>query len=602
MNKLKQKILHWSLEKKLIAAFSCFIIVPLLLIGGIVSWVYVDNNRNTMLDAAVENNRQIMNNIDTSMQPLLRLSMFPLQESTIYQIMRKEYSMMPYPMLERGRDFDTVNGLILNGMMLYSDLIDSAIIYHGNDHIIIGRSNSQYLNMSYLDKEFVHEPFVQRIREEHGGYVPIGIHQERLLSPHGQPVVSVGRAIRDPYTKKDLGFILLNISVDKLKTLWRDSSMTENTNFYLIDEDNRIIYSKDPNGIGQPASKILGEPFQELPGETLTQEKKDTYLISSSSKLSNWKAVTVIPKHELFSIVYLMVAIMAVSLILLLVLSILISAQIATMIMKPLSDLNSKMKLVSQGQLNVQFDKQYGEIGIISNTVDNMLKEIRGLIARIYREEEEKRDLEMIALQSQIRPHFIYNTLNVIKWMAKIQGATGIEEALHAFSSVIKFTVKTSGNYVTIADEVEFIRNYTNILDYRYMNKFDVTYEIDPGVLSCKTLKFLLQPLVENAVFHGFTGIDYKGSLIISIQEDKERNELVMQVTDNGRGFPEEGQESRTEEDSPRDPFTSIGIANVRSRIELHFGTEYGLWITDREQGGTVATIRVPVINEETAG
>ncbi|GAC42404.1 sugar ABC transporter permease [Paenibacillus popilliae] len=158
MNKLKQKILHWSLEKKLIAAFSCFIIVPLLLIGGIVSWVYVDYNRNTMLDAAVENNRQIMNNIDTSLQPLLRLSMFPLQESTIYQIMRKEYGMKPYPMLERGRDFDTVNGLILNGIMLYSDLIDSAIIYHGHDHLIIGRSNSQYMNMSYLEKEFVHEP------------------------------------------------------------------------------------------------------------------------------------------------------------------------------------------------------------------------------------------------------------------------------------------------------------------------------------------------------------------------------------------------------------------------------------------------------------
>ncbi|WP_374020520.1 sensor histidine kinase [Paenibacillus thiaminolyticus] len=601
MNKLKQKILHWSLEKKLIAAFSCFIIVPLLLIGGIVSWVYVENNRNTMLDAAIENNRQIMNNIDTSLQPLLRLSMFPLQESTIHQIMRKEYSKKPYPMLERGRDFDTVNGLILNGIMLYSDLIDSVIIYHENDHAIIGRSNSQYLNVSYLDKEFIHEPFVRRIKEEHGGYVPIGIHQERLLSPHGEPVVSIGRAILDPYTKKDLGFILLNISVDKLKTLWRDSAITENTNFYLIDEDNRIIYSKDRNGIGQPASKILGEQFRELPGETVTHEKKDTYLISSSSKLSNWKAVTVIPKHELFSIVYLMVGIMAVSLILLLVLSILISAQIATMIMKPLSDLNSKMKLVSQGQLNVQFDKQYGEIGIISNTVDNMLQEIRGLIARIYREEEEKRDLEMIALQSQIRPHFIYNTLNVIKWMAKIQGATGIEEALHAFSSVIKFTVKTSGNYVTIADEVEFIKNYTNILDYRYMNKFEVTYDIDPGVLSCKTLKFLLQPLVENAVFHGFTGIDYKGSLIISIHEDKERNELVMQVSDNGRGFPEEGQEPRNE-DGPRDPFNSIGIANVRSRIELHFGTEYGLWITDREQGGTVATIRVPVINEETAG
>lgn len=598
MNRLKQKALDLSLEHKLIAAFSCFIIVPLILIGGIVSWVYVDNNRTTMIDAAVENNKQVVKNIDTSLQPLLRLSMFPIQDSTVYQIMRKDYAKIEYPLLERGQDFDKVNGLIQSGIMLYSDLIDSVVIYHENSKSIIGRSNREYMNAAYFRERFTEEPFVRKIREAYGLFVPIGIHKEELLSAKGMPVVSVGRAIMDPYTKEDLGFILFNISVDKLKTLWSDTAFSENTSFYLIDEADRIVHSMHAEEIGLPASEVLGSEFQyHTDGKVNTQIAPDTYIISSGSSLANWKAVTVIPKKDLFSIVYLMVAVLIGVLILLLVLSILISARIATTIMKPLAVLNSKMKLVSQGQLNVSLDtQQHGEIGVINNTVDQMLKEIRELIERIYVEEEEKRKLEMNALQSQIRPHFIYNTLNVIKWMAKIQGAAGIEEALQAFSSVIKFTVKKEGNYVTIAEEVEFMENYTKILDFRYFNTFDVTYEVDPAVMKYRTLKFLLQPLVENAVFHGFEGIDYKGHLIIAIYEDQ--GALIMKVEDNGRGFPEDGRPKK-EQDGPRDGFNSIGLNNIRNRISLHFGPEYGLWIQRREQGGTVAWIRVPIITEE---
>jgi two-component system, sensor histidine kinase YesM len=598
MKKLKQNMLHLSLEKKLIAAFSAFIIVPLLLIGGIVSWVYVENNRSTMIDAAVENNKQIIKNIDTSLQPLLRLSMFPIQDSTVYAIMRKDYGKVTYPLLERGQDFDKVNGLIQSGIMLYSDLIDSVVIYHENSQSIIGRSNREYMNFAYFKEQFTGEPFVRKIREAYGGFVPVGIHQERLLSTKGIPVVSVGRAIMDPYTKEDLGFILFNISVDKLKTLWSQSAFSENTKFYLIDETDHIVHSVHPEEIGLAASEVLGSDFQyNADGQVNTQINRDTYMISSSSSMANWKAVTVIPKKDLFSIVYLMVAILIGVLILLLVLSILISARIATTIMKPLAVLNSKMKLVSQGQLDVSFDtRQHGEIGVISHTVDQMLHEIRDLIERIYVEEEEKRNLEMNALQSQIRPHFIYNTLNVIKWMAKIQGATGIEEALQAFSSVIKFTVKKEGDYVTIAEEVEFMENYTKILDFRYFNKFDVTYEVDPAVMNHRTLKFLLQPLVENAVFHGFEGIDYKGSLVISIYEESDA--LIMKVSDNGRGFPEGGQ-AKVEQGGPQDTFNSIGLNNIRNRISLHFGPEYGLWIQRGEHGGTVAWLRVPIITEE---
>ncbi|MCM2534360.1 histidine kinase [Neobacillus pocheonensis] len=198
--------------------------------------------------------------------------------------------------------------------------------------------------------------------------------------------------------------------------------------------------------------------------------------------------------------------------------------------------------------------------------------------------------MEILALQSQIRPHFMYNTINVIKWMAKIQGASGIEEALSAFSAVIRFTAKTESELVTIRDEVEFIKNYTKILDFRYFNKFEVSYKIDPNVMEYMTLKFLLQPLVENAVFHAFDDIDYKGKIYIRIYKESEG--LIMEVSDNGRGL------SKNEhlEAEAGDKLNSIGINNIKKRIQLNFGEKFGLWMTSQDTGGTIAKIVIPII------
>ncbi|WP_058301107.1 cache domain-containing sensor histidine kinase [Gorillibacterium timonense] len=595
MNKLRRNLKNLRMEQKLIIAFSVFIVVPLLIIGGILTGIYMENNRQTVMDAAVEKNQQIIKNMDTSMQPLLRMSMLPVQDDSLFRIMRKEYDKVAYPLLERARDFDTVNGIIRSSMIPYSDLIDSLAIYHNAEQRIIGRNHTEYLNYSYLKEGFTQEPFVQAISESNGGYVPIGVHLEKLLSRKPQPVVSIGRGIIDPYSKKKLGFVLINIKAEQLQTLWSSSSFTKNTRFYLVDEKGNIIYSKRAEEIGDAASAVLGVSFDLLPANG-RNDKGGNLTVSSASGITGWRAVTVIPKEELLSIVYETVTIIVISLLVLLMISIFTSARIAKAVMKPLAELNSKMKLVSQGNLDVSFETQNGEMGKISNTIDHMLKEIRSLIQRIYKEEREKMELEMTALQSQIRPHFMYNTLNVVKWMAKIQGATGIEEALNAFISVVKFTARKAGDYVAISEELDFLENYTKILDFRYLNKFEVTFDADPEVRSCKTLKFLLQPLIENAVFHGFDGIEYKGVLIVSIQ--KEDDQLVMRVKDNGRGIADSMPAASGTIPLP-DHMTSIGLSNIRKRLELHFGQEGGLTLERAEGGGTVATVRVPLLYDE---
>lgn len=599
MIRLKESFAQLTLRNKLILTFACFIVIPFIIIGGTLSWLYVESNRNMILDAAVESNKQIVRNIDTSLNPILRLSMYPVQDKAILQMMHKDYTASPYPLYERSQDYDTAGGIIKNSIMLYSDLIDSVVIYQSKNRMVIGRSNDDYMNHAYLETEFQHEPYVRKIIENKGLFVPIGVHPEKLMSYDNTPVVSIGRAIVDPYSKENLGFILLNISVDKLKTLWSDIRFTTHTGFYLIDENRRIIYSKNKREIGEWAADVIGNDFVHMDGEQNgLLENNNEYLIASTSRISNWMAVTIIPKNELFAFVNTIVRTIAISLLVLLGLSMLSSIYIATGITKPLLNLQRKMKLVSQGNLDVTIDIQQGEVGKISVTIDNMLKEIRRLIQQIYQDEQEKRNLEALALQSQIKPHFIYNTLNVIKWMAKIQGASGIEEALTAFTSVIKFTAKTESDYVTISDEVVFIKSYTKILEFRYFNKFEVSFNIDPAVMDYKTLKFLLQPLIENAVFHGFDEIPYKGELMVSIFEDS--GSLNMIVADNGRGF---NAERRKDEPSKTgDQLNEIGVKNIRKRIKLHFGEDYGLWITSEEGSGTVAKIVVPVINNNHEG
>lgn len=588
MNKFRKAILNTSLRNKLIIAFSCFIVTSFFIIGGTLSWLYFNSNKTMILDAATDNNKQIVNNIDSALNPLLRMSMYPLQDEKIIHILKKDYSASSKPEYEISRDFDTVNQVIKNSLLLNTDLIDSVVVYQLNNHLVIGRSNTSYINQSYLKNEYMKESYVQEIIQKKGLHVSVGVHPDKLLSTNNKPVVSIGRAIVDPLTYEELGFIMLNIGIDKLKTVWSNILFTENTQFYLIDEKENLIYSEQSSQIGQAAASILAE-----------SEESSHYVITSASQITGWKAVTIIPKNELFQILDLMVKTIIISLLILLFLAIMTSIYIATSVTKPLSVLQHKMELVSQGNLDVVIDYQYGEVGKISITIDHMLKDIRSLIQRIYEEETEKRRLELLALQSQIKPHFIYNTINVIKWMAKIQGSTGIEEALTDFSSVIKFTAKKENEYVNFREEVDFIKSYTRILDFRYLNKFEVSYEIEESILEYKTLKFLIQPLVENAVFHGFDGIDYKGKLLIQIY--RQADTVVVEVSDNGRGMSDQ-EHNALESTATSGQFNAIGVKNIQKRIELFYGDGYGLWITSQENVGTTAKIVIPVIINEQSG
>lgn len=589
------KLKNMSLKSKLISAFIVLIVFPLIILGIFSSYLYSQEIQNTVVKSAVQSSQQIIKNLDSFLGMMAKLSEYPLKDEKIRSVLTKDYSLEEHPEYERSRDFDTVRDLLYKNIGTYSNLIDYIYLYQAKTYEIRGRTPTDSLNINFKPSG---EKWLNDISRLEGGYAIIGVHKDTQTLPRGDYVISVGRSVIEPGTNNNLGVIVINIKTGELEKLWSDSKLTPNSIFYLVDESDSIIFSRDKNQVSMNIDQILDRRvnYENSINKPVYLNNEKYYLITSVSKFSKWKTITLIPGRELFSYIDKMFVITLLTIFIITALSVIVAVLIATGVTRPLYKLNGKMRQVANGNFDIEIGTSYGEVGEIGRTVQKMIMEIKTLISKIYKEEEEKRNAEMNALQSQINPHFLYNTLNTIKWMANIQGASSIENALNSLSSLFAFTAKSSGDFVPITDEIKFIQDYLKILNLRYYNKFVVSFEIDEEIYKYKTLKFLLQPVIENAVFHGMESTDRKG--LLKVAAYCRDNKIIFEVEDNGKGISDEVLENifKEENEAARSKFNSIGIPNIQKRIKLHFGGQYGLSIQSIDNQGTTVKIEIPAI------
>ena len=218
-------------------------------------------------------------------------------------------------------------------------------------------------------------------------------------------------------------------------------------------------------------------------------------------------------------------------------------------------------------------------------------------------DEKQKKDLEYQILQSQINPHFLYNTLNSIKWMATIQNAGGIADMTTALARLLKNVSKGTASMIPLREELDLIKDYFLIQQYRYGGSVTIEYQIQSDELyNCQIHRFSLQPIIENALFHGIEPKGAAGRIIVSAEAEEIAGEkgLLIRVTDNGIGMSEEMIEKVLREDTDShnktEFFRHVGISNVNKRIQYDFGSEYGITITSRQGEYTTMTIRLPYL------
>jgi two-component system sensor histidine kinase YesM len=303
----------------------------------------------------------------------------------------------------------------------------------------------------------------------------------------------------------------------------------------------------------------------------------------------DFAAVTVIDRDLLFADIdnlnRYVVVLGAVSLVVLAVLASRISERIA----KPLKKLVANLREFGRSKTRVATVVADDEIVELEKTYDEMINQILDLIRTNTIEMENKRKLELYALQMQINPHFLYNTLDAIAWMAKIKKQPEIEKLVLALAKFFRISLHKGDKFITVAEEFDLVRNFVAIQAIRFPGLFAVRYELDPAVAELETLKLILQPIVENAIKHGFTGLDRVGNIVIAAKG--EGDDVVFEVADDGIGF--QPSEDLFSEKRLLDGLGGYGLKNVDERIKLEYGRAYGIRVDSSEGGGTRVRIQI---------
>lgn len=274
-------------------------------------------------------------------------------------------------------------------------------------------------------------------------------------------------------------------------------------------------------------------------------------------------------------------------------------------ILRPVRLVVEKMDLVSRGDYSAAVSvKAPAEIRNLAESFNAMVREVNRLTAEKEQKEKERAALELEALRLQINPHFLSNTLNAIRLMAVMSKADNIRVMTAALMKVVSEAFSGGpGSLASVAAEFETLDSYVQIMKVRFGDSFDVTFKVDPSVGSCRMLRMLLQPILENSILHGLQNIDRKGYIVVQASREGADSDgagvLSIEISDNGLGMTAEEIERSIRGDIPQDlTFNRVGIANVRRRIELNHGEAYGLSIHSVPGEGTSVSVRLPVLEE----
>lgn len=368
------------------------------------------------------------------------------------------------------------------------------------------------------------------------------------------------------------------------------------TGSYLIadtDGNKKIENDQDVSGNISEEEYFQWAEDNKKGGKVFRIDGKRYLVTASVIPTLDWLMIGLTPVNELTKAGKAMTQIIYVVGIIAALISTFFSLRVSHSVTKPLIYLTDTMKKFGKGDLSVRVPVLYeDEIGILSEEFNKMSEQIRQLVDQVYREQRAKRKSELAALQAQINPHFLYNTLNSVSSLIKMNCPDEAFIMIQAIGTFYRTSLSDGKTLIPLEQEITNIENYIKIQKVRYGNKIEYEIDIENEILQEWIVKLTLQPLIENSIYHGIKEMRGKG--IIRIKGWKEKNKVFIQVSDNGLGIPEEKLEELFSKDY-REKGSAFGLFNIQQRLQIYFGKEYGLTVESKLSQGTKATVCIPV-------
>ncbi len=415
----------------------------------------------------------------------------------------------------------------------------------------------------------------------------------------------ISTEIKDTRTQDTLGYMLVRLDETYFSQMYRYLYLKEHEATFIMDKQNTIISGVSRFGkigetfIGADLAEEIGFSNREGDNSFIATIGNKKYLCSYAVINSlDMYIVSLIPKVYLYQEVYSFWTSTLIVYVITLITAIIIAYMIAKSISRPLQKLNEAMNQVKGGDLSAtHIDPYRDEVGMVYNNFNEMVLQLKQQLITIQSTEKQKRKMELKALQAQINPHFLVNTLNSIKCLVAMQNMPNIEELISAFTDLLYQTMSKGDDMITLEQEIQFIKNYITIQSYRYFDKFEVVYDLDEKLLSYKAPRLLLQPIIENAIIHGIAPKEGIGLIKVKVRDEKE--DIKITIMDNGVGITEEKVThilKNTNSHKSKSAFTSIGISNIDSRIKLIYGERYGVYISSTPHLYTIVEVNIPKI------
>lgn len=579
--------LYLTLRSKLVILFFLLTLIPFVVSGVMIYQKYTSNVESSARAYTQQFVSQININLDNYLRELDKLTMMPFYDNMVLEILKNHSEPTRKPAFIIGNEAEKMT-LFLSSLSFGRPELKGAFVI-ANNGIIFSNLDYQTYNptadtVKWLDKRTRYDINVFVIPPH---LPPYYIRQE-------EPVFSILREIRDPYSNQLLGCIKIDLAQAAFNRIVDTSSVSKESNIYITDWEGNIFYPIAQQG------KVLALPEK---GNAVIEGKG--YLTAyETSYLTGLNIIGVIAENDLKRDAIQLVRFTSYISLLSLLLAAVLAVLVASGITKPILRLQKKMKKVQMGNFEERVSVvSRDEVGDLCAGFNLMMDEINRLVKEVYETKLRERDAELSALQSQINPHFIYNTFELVNMIAVENHQFEICDIISSLGKLLRYTVDKKERLVLLLEEIKFIKAYKRILASRYGDRIRIEMDIDPSLDCCLVPKLILQPLVENAIQHGIR--EHQG--IVRIRAAKGERCLLLSVEDDGVGMIEEqcrnleekiyGNESYPEElERFGEEKKGYALRNVHQRLRLLYGEQYGLAMDTKVEKGCKFVLRLPLL------
>lgn len=429
-------------------------------------------------------------------------------------------------------------------------------------------------------------------------------HVQNIVAGEFRWVITLSRTINNPDTGVEYGVMLVDLNFSVINELVSRIGLGKRGYLFIVDPEGRIVYHPRQELIYSNLEREhIDLVLQHAGGSFEVGDTRGVRIYSVSvSPNTGWRIVGVnyaaemVRNRDTIARYYVFGTLLCV--VLALVMSVIVSHRLS----RPILRLRSSMQAVERGDFDIAVDvSSQNEIGDLARDFTIMVAQIKELMRRNADEQEQKRKSELMALQNQITPHFLYNTLDSVIWMAEGKQHANVVKTISALARMLRLSVSRGSELISIQDEIDHARNYLTIQKIRYRDKLDFSIEVDGEIMRLRTPKVILQPLVENAIYHGIKNKESGGR--VTVTGSLHDGEVLLRVQDDGVGMSAErhdevpvsavGVLTRIAAPPRRG---RVGLRNVHERIQLYFGPKYGLSFESEQGAGTSVTVRLPVV------